>query len=93
MQTENTPLAGTEKISLPPHLRKPRLRRPEVVEYLELKHGITISAATLAKYAVKGVGGGPPYNLSVRTPLYPVAELDLWAHERLGGLRRTTSEG
>lgn len=91
MQTENTPLAGTEKITLPPHLRKPRLRRDEAVEYLKLKHGIDRSVATLAKWAVMGVG--PRYQKVNCSPLYPTAELDTWADEALGDLRNSTSEG
>lgn len=91
MQTENTPLAGTEKITLPPHLRKPRLRRDEAVEYLKLKHGIDRSVATLAKWAVMGVG--PRYQKVNRSPLYPTAELDTWAEDALGDLRGSTAEG
>lgn len=48
-------------------------------------------ATTLAKYA--SVGGGPGYQKSRRTPLYPTVELDRWADERLGELRGSTSEG
>lgn len=80
---------GTTSHCLPPHLRKPRLRRTEASEYLLLAHGITVAAATLAKYA--SVGGGPSYQVSVRTPLYPTTELDRWAIERLGGLRRSSA--
>ncbi len=76
-------------VILPPHLRKPRLRRPEAAEYLNLVHGITVAAATLAKYA--STGGGPSYQKSVRTPLYPREELDRWAVERLGGLRSSSA--
>lgn len=82
--------AGTAELCLPPHLRKPRLRRWEASEYLELVHGIHLSTATLAKYAV--TGGGPAYQKSLRTPLYPTEELDRWAAERLGSLRASTSD-
>jgi hypothetical protein len=78
------PELKTEEISLPPALRKPRLRRWEASEYLKL------ATATLAKLA--SVGGGPAYNKSNRTPLYPVAELDRWAIERLGKLVRNSSD-
>jgi len=81
---------GTAGISLPPALRKPRLRRWEAAEYLETVHGITIAVATLAKLA--SVGGGPAYHKSNRTPLYPRDELDRWAAERLGNLINSTSE-
>ncbi|MDD2869747.1 DNA-binding protein [Neomegalonema sp.] len=90
-KNENPASAGTAKLCLPPHLRKPRLRREEAVEYLGLVHGLPIAKATLAKLA--SVGGGPAYNVSVRTPLYPTGELDRWAEERLGGLRGSTSSG
>ncbi len=77
---------------LPPALRKPRLRRWEAAEYLELVHGVTVAAATLAKYA--SVGGGPSFNKGSnnRTPLYPIAELDRWALGRLGKLVSSTSD-
>lgn len=82
--------AGTPPACLPPHLRKPRLRRAEVSEYLELMHGIRLSTATLAKYAT--TGGGPAYQKSLRTPLYPREELDRWAADRLGDLKTSTSD-
>ena len=82
--------AGTVEFTLPPALRKPRLRRWEASEYLKLAHGIELAPATLAKLA--SVGGGPPFQKSNRTPLYPVPQLDVWAVERLGGLKRSTSD-
>lgn len=75
---------------LPAHLRKPRLRRWEASEYLDLVHGIRLAVPTLAKYAT--TGGGPAFHKSLRTPLYPVEELDRWASERLGGLKTSTSD-
>ena len=83
--------AGTGELCLPPALRKPRLRRWEASQYLELVHGISVRPATLAKYAV--IGGGPGYQKSVRTPLYPRDELDRWATERLGGIVRNSADG
>ncbi|WP_216671363.1 hypothetical protein [Mangrovicoccus sp. HB161399] len=92
MQDENKPaVAGMAELCLPPHLRKPRLRRDEAVEYLNLKHGIVRSVATLAKWAVMGIG--PRFHKVNRTPLYPTTELDAWAEEALGDLRCSTSEG
>jgi hypothetical protein len=78
------------KDCLPLALRKPRLRRWEASEYLKLVHGIEVAPATLAKWA--SVGGGPAYHKSLRTPLYPTVELDLWADNRLGALRNSTSD-
>ncbi|HWX46892.1 MAG TPA: hypothetical protein VNZ61_02400 [Roseomonas sp.] len=75
---------------LPSNLRKPRLRRSEVPEYLLLRWGITIAVATLAKFAT--LGGGPAFNKCGITPLYPTAELDAWARQRLGKVVRSTSE-
>ncbi len=74
----------------PSRFLKPRLRRCEARDYLEEVHGVVLAVATLAKMAC--MGGGPPYNVSVRTPLYPVDELDRWAMQRLGKLVRSTSE-
>lgn len=75
--------------SLPSALRKPRLRRWEAAQYLELVHGIPVAVATLAKWA--SVGGGPAFQSMNRTPLYPTIELDRWAAEKLGGLKSSTS--
>jgi hypothetical protein len=81
---------GAPPLCLPLALRKPRLRRWEASEYLEVVHGLVIAPATLAKWA--SIGGGPRFHKSLRTPLYPTAELDLWAVDRLGGLRNSTSD-
>lgn len=78
-----------EAFTLPSHLRKPRLRRPEASEYLELAHGLTIAPATLAKLV--SVGGGPGFQKAGRSPLYPKDELDRWAVERLGKILRNSS--
>lgn len=77
-------------VELPPDLRKPRLRRVEASDYLRRVHGVELAPATLAKLA--SIGGGPGFQKSLRTPLYPTDELDRWATERLGGLRRSTSD-
>jgi hypothetical protein len=90
MTEEFRDVPATPELCLPPHLRKPRLRRWEASEYLELVHGLKVATATLAKYAT--TGGGPGYHKSVRTPLYPVTELDRWASERLGALVHSSSE-
>jgi hypothetical protein len=80
----------TAKDPLPGRLRKPRLRRWEASEYLEIAHGIRVAPATLAKLA--SVGGGPAFQRIGRTPLYPREELDRWALQRLGRLIHSTSE-
>ena len=71
-------------------LEKPRLRRCEASSYLEQKHGLTVAVATLAKYA--SVGGGPAFNLFGRFPLYEPGALDMWATQKLGRARTSTSD-
>jgi len=90
MTNETRPEARTPEPCLPPALRKPRLRRWEAAEYLEIAHGISIAPATLAKMVT--TGGGPHFHKALRTPLYPRDELDRWAAERLGKLRASSSE-
>ena len=80
----------TNELCLPPALRKPRLRRWEASEYLTIAYGMTVATATLAKLA--SIGGGPLFQHANRTPLYPKSELDRWALERLGVLKRSTSD-
>lgn len=75
---------------LPPHLRRPRLRRWEASEYLRLAHGIDVAPATLARYAVSG--RGPEFERFDHRPLYTPAALDAWVAERIQGPRRSTSE-
>lgn len=80
----------SEKVCLPPHLRRPRLRHSEASEYLRLVHGVELSAATLAKFA--SIGGGPLYQKFGRWPLYEPGALDAWVAARLSAPRRSTSE-
>ena len=68
-----------------------RLRRKQASEYLRERHGITLSAATLAKLAV--VGGGPAFRKDGPFPLYEVDILDAFAAARLGPLRTSTGDG
>jgi hypothetical protein len=80
-------------VALPPALHRPRLRRWEAAEYLELVHGLRFAPATLAKYA--SIGGGPSFHKVNGTPLYPkLGEngLDDWAVKKLGHPVRSTSE-
>src|SRR5689334_16563031 len=76
--------------NIPPHLRKPRLRRRDASEYLAVAHGLQFAPSTLAKLAC--IGGGPAFHKAGRWPLYPVVELDRWANARLGRLVNNTSE-
>ena len=90
MNVEKRADPATPEACLPSHLRKPRLRRVEAVEYLQLVHGITIAVSTLAKKAT--LGGGPGYQKLNSSPLYPRAELDRWACEQLGRIIYSSSE-
>lgn len=67
-----------------------RMRRREASQYLQEQHGVRLAHATLAKLAV--VGGGPPFRLDGRFPVYDRDALDSYASERLGPLRRSTSD-
>lgn len=70
-----------EMQTLPPHLRKIRLRRVEVVEYLSLVHGIELAASTLAKWACSG--NGPKFARLNRSPLYLRSDIDQWVVDNL----------
>jgi hypothetical protein len=69
---------------------EPHLHRVPAAKYVEDTYGIPCSPKTLAKYAC--VGGGPPFRLAGRFPLYPVSGLDAWAQSKIGPLVRSTSE-
>lgn len=81
---------GTPPACLPPHLRKPRLRRTEAIEYLSLVWGIDLKSSTLASMLSDGTG--PGFQKNGPTPLYPRTELDKWAEQRLGPVRYSSSE-
>lgn len=66
------------------------LRRFEAANHLLEKHGISRTVGTLAKLAV--IGGGPPFRVAGRTPLYAIEDLDAWAESLLSPLIRSTSE-
>lgn len=75
---------------LPFNLQLPRLRRADACEYLQRRHGITRSPATLAKYAT--TGGGPRYQKFGRDALYDPHDLDDWATTLLSAPAAHTSE-
>ena len=66
------------------------LRRVEASKYVVETYNVPCSPKTLAKLAC--VGGGPPFRLAGRFPLYPVSGLDAWAQSKIGPLVRSTSE-
>lgn len=53
--------------------------------------GYPVSPATLATKATRG--GGPPYRLFGRKPLYRWSDALVWAQSRLSDPVRSTSEG
>ena len=65
------------------------LRRKATAEALTAT-GFPCSDKTLATKATRG--GGPPYRLFGRVPLYRWGDALAWAEGRLTPLRRTTSE-
>lgn len=60
------------------------LRRASAAAYLRERYGLRCAATTLKKYASRG--GGPRFHRVNRTALYPLAELDRWAAQKLGPL-------
>lgn len=90
MNENNPALPDPARPTLPAALCKPRLRRSEASDYLRIMHGVVVARDTLARYAWEG--GGPLFQKVGRVPLYPIEELDAWALQRLGRLRRSTSD-
>jgi hypothetical protein len=68
---------------------KARLRRKAAAEALT-QAGFPITAATLATKASRG--GGPPFQLFGRVPLYQWASTLRWAESRLDNPQHSTSE-
>jgi hypothetical protein len=66
-----------------------KLRRTEVAEALT-RAGFPTSPNTLATKATRG--GGPPYQLWGRIPLYTWREALAWAEGKLTAPQRSTSE-
>ena len=67
------------------------LRRKGASAYLRDKFGLERAPSTLAKWAV--TGGGPPFRLLNRVPLYTRADLDQWVASKLGPRMHSTSDG
>lgn len=68
---------------------KKRLRRKQTAEALT-EAGYPTAEKTLATKAVRG--GGPPYQLFGRIPLYTWGDALAWAEGRLSAPRTSTSE-
>lgn len=80
---------SAHEIDIKQLLRRPRLRRKDVPEYMRIVHGIDIAYATLGKLAC--IGGGPAMQYSGRIPLYHKKDLDAWAEKRLSESVSSTS--
>jgi hypothetical protein len=65
------------------------LRRKQLAEALDAS-GFPVTHTTLATKATRG--GGPPFRLFGRIPLYRWGEALAWAENRLSAPRRSTSE-
>ena len=70
--------------------RRPRHRRRGAATYVREKHNVPCAEATLATLATRG--GGPPFFLFGRIPIYPEEGLDEWVEQRLGAPVRSSSE-
>jgi len=66
------------------------LRRKAAAVHVREKFGIPCAESWLAKLAC--VGGGPPYRLAGRIPLYAPVDLDNWATSRLSPVVKTAAE-
>jgi hypothetical protein len=64
------------------------LDQDQAARYLEEK-GLKIAPKTLGKLRV--IGGGPAYRKFGRKPIYDPSDLESWAEQKLGALRRSTS--
>ncbi len=89
--TKRTPLSAKSgaKMALRSIDPEMRLRRKAVAEALT-EHGFPTAEATLATKATRG--GGPPYQVFGRIPLYRWADALAWAEGRLSAPRLSTSE-
>ncbi len=76
-------------LSLVPDNPDARLRRDAVAAALTAV-GLPVKSKTLATMATRG--GGPPYQLFGRWPLYRWGDALAWAEARLSAPRRSTSE-
>lgn len=82
---------ATGEVRLPSALRaKVRYRSDEASTYLAIVHGVTVATRTLDK--LRSVGGGPRFQKFNRSALYHRSDLDIWALEKLGDAKASTSE-
>jgi hypothetical protein len=86
---------GGVRVALPAIRGPPNIHEDALLDRRELsaalsEAGFPVSAATLATKAVRG--GGPPYQLFGRKPLYRWGAALDWAHARLSRPVTNTSE-
>jgi hypothetical protein len=86
---ETVTAASSPPAPASPHNPDALLRRKRLAEALTAC-GYQITEKTLATMATRG--GGPPYHLWGRFPVYRWASALAWAESRLSAARRTTSE-
>jgi hypothetical protein len=89
MRTNKTTAHAPADPASPNEQGKRNLTRAEASKYLLEAHGLSYAPTTLARFAMSGEGPGF-FKTSVRV-LYPRAELDRWAVERLGNLVHSTA--
>jgi len=80
---QSAPSAETEVAYLAKLRSRPRLRREQARDYLELAHNYSVTKATMAKWKV--IGGGPDIEYINGTPFYRPAALDAWIAKKLQG--------
>lgn len=69
---------------------RPRYLDEELASKYLAEKGLRIAPKTLGKLRV--IGGGPAYRKFGRKPIYDPSDLDTWVDQKLGALRRSTSE-
>lgn len=69
---------------------RPLLRRRAAATYLRDKWGVPMACKTLTKLAA--TGGGPPFRMMGRFPLYEIPALDSWVMAKLSKPASSTSE-
>jgi hypothetical protein len=89
-EVETREFPATNPADLPERCQRPRLGRKVASEYLDLRWGIVVAPATLAKYAT--IGGGPKFEKVNRKVLYTPRNLDAWVMTKLGPMVDSTSQ-
>jgi hypothetical protein len=67
------------------------LRRAAAAKYVRDRWGVPCATRTLAKIACVA-SDGPEMHYAGRVPLYTIEALDMWASNKIGPPRRSTSD-